>query len=277
MPLFFMIGGFFIKFNLSFKEFIFRDFKRLMIPYFIFAFIGLIAEVLKRIALHRESLNYLREIKGILFGMDMDSLLNHYGFVLWFLPALFFSRILLFTLQKITTNLFYNFILVLLLFTASFYFKLPFAIDKALNASLWVYLGFVFFKFQHQRSLLYVLPFVPILILPLLGIPALDMAQKYYSNIFANIPWALAIIYILVLVFKKTDYSEKISNLLSLWGGGTMLLFIIHPYTNNIAHLIVEKLHFGNWYLKLIISLILLKTVLILGLKYRGRGIFKYV
>jgi len=56
-----------------------------------------------------------------------------------------------------------------------------------------------------------------------------------------------------------------------------MLLFIIHPYTNNIAHIIIEKLHFGDWYLKLFISLLLLQIVLFIKSKFENRGIFKYV
>ena len=95
MPLFFMIAGFFIKFDLSLKEFIIKDFKRLMIPYFLFAIVGLLLETIKRIALHRESLDYIHEIKAVFIWMDMSSLINTYAFVLWFLPTLFFSRVFL--------------------------------------------------------------------------------------------------------------------------------------------------------------------------------------
>lgn len=277
MPLFFITAGFFIKLDLPFKEFLVKDFKRLMIPYFIFAPIGLILEILKRIALHRESLNYANEIKGIFFNMDMNSLINHYGFVLWFLPALFFARLILFSIQKLTTNLFYNFIIVLILFAMSFKLELPFAIDKAFNAALWVYSGFIFYNFYQERKLLYFLPCIPVLIFTFWGFPGLDMARKNYSNISLNIPWAFSVIYIFVIVFKKLEYSKNISNLLALWAGETMLLFIVHPYTNNIAHLMVEKIQFGDWFLKFFISLLLLYIVLMIKVKYKDRGIFKYV
>ena len=71
MPLFFILSGFFIKFNLPIKEFFLKDFQRLMVPYFLFALVGLVMEALKRIALHRDSLDYLHEIKGIFIWMDM--------------------------------------------------------------------------------------------------------------------------------------------------------------------------------------------------------------
>ena len=35
MPLFFILAGFFIKYEMSIKEFIIKEFKRLMMPYFV--------------------------------------------------------------------------------------------------------------------------------------------------------------------------------------------------------------------------------------------------
>jgi len=75
-------------------------------------------------------------------------------------------------------------------------------------------------------------------------------------------------------MLKKLDFKSK---LLTTWGGNTMLLFIIHPYTNNIAHIVVEKLHFGDWYLKFFISLILLQCVLLIKQRFENRGVFRYV
>ena len=94
MPLFFLLAGFFLKHELSTKEFIVKDFTRLIIPYFIFAVLALIIETIKRAALNREGLDYLYELQGIFIWMDHPTLMNTYGFVLWFLPSLFFSRLI---------------------------------------------------------------------------------------------------------------------------------------------------------------------------------------
>ena len=276
MPLFFIIAGFFIKTNISFKGFVVKDFQRLMIPYFIFAFIGLGADFLKRLALHRDQLNYLDEIKGILLGMDMNSLNHHYGFVLWFLPALFFSRATLALIQKVSPNLFYNFLMVLILFSVSFYVELPFAIDNTFNALFWVFIGFIFFQFYQENKFLYILPLIGLGVLVVFGIPTLDMATKNYSNIFVNILWSVSIIYMLIAVLKKVEYSKNISKIVTVWGGNTMLLFIAHSYSNNIASILADKMH-GDWYIKLILSLILLQVLLFIKLKFDGRGLFKYV
>ena len=71
---------------------------------------------------------------------------------------------------------------------------------------------------------------------------------------------------------------ELESKLVTLWGENTMLLFIIHPYTNHIGHAIFgNEILFGNWHLKLVVSLIILQCVLFVKLRFINRGIFKYV
>ena len=274
MPLFFMIAGFFIKFDISLKDFIVKDFKRLMLPYFLFSFIALILETIKRIVLNRNKLDYMEELEGVFIWMDMSSLLNTYAFVLWFLPALFFARISLVVIYKYIQNLFFQFVVVALLFSTSFYIDLPLAIDNALNAILFLFIGNIFFRMYQDKKVLYILPLVLVSLFFIMGIPSLDMASKNYSNIFLNILWTISMIYTFILLFKKVNFSNK---LLRIWGGNTMLLFITHPYTNNIAHVIVEKLNFGSWYLKFFISLLLLQIILFIKLKFESRGIFKYV
>lgn len=274
MPLFFILAGFFIRFELATKDFIIKDLKRLMIPYFIFAFVGLGLETLKRIALHRENLDYIRELQGIFIWMDMPSLINTYGFVLWFLPTLFFGRMFVFLINKQIKSIFSQSIITMFLFALSFLVNFPFAIDNALNAVLFIFIGSVFFRFYQDNKKLYILPFVFVGLLLYFGTPSLDMANKNYENVIINILWAISIIFIFVAILKKIDFKSK---LLTIWGSSTMLLFIIHPYTNNIAHVIMEKFHFGGWYLKLFISLILLQGILLIKQKFKGRGIFRYV
>lgn len=274
MPLFFMLAGFFIKYEISTKEFITKDFKRLMLPYFIFAFIGLALEAIKRVALHRESLNYLHEIQGIFIWMDMPSLINTYGFVLWFLPTLFFARIILVAINKFVKNIAFQFFIIFALFLGSFLINLPLGIDNALNTLLFLFIGNIYFRFYQENKLFYILPFIVLVLYFIFGIPSLDVATKNYSNVFINIFFTLGIVYMMIVFLKKINYSNRF---LTLWGGNTMLLFIIHPYTNNIAHIVVEKIHFGDWYLKFIISIVLLQIILFIKQKFENRGVFKYV
>ncbi len=274
MPLFFFLSGFFLKFELSLNEFIKKDIKRLMAPYFIFAIFALIAESLKRVALNREKLEYLDEITGIFVWMDYSSLINTYGFVLWFLPTLFLCRLLIFTLNKIIKSELTQFILIFSIFYSSFYFNFIFAIDNAFNAALFVFLGSIFFRHYQNIPKLNFLTFILIAIIYYLDIPILDVSRKIYENYFINIFYAISVIFILIFLMKKISLKSK---LISSWANNTMLIFIIHPYTNNIGHIITEKLFYGEWYYKFFISVIILQGLLLIRKRFSNRGIFQYV
>ena len=274
MPLFFLLAGFFLKHELSTKEFIVKDFTRLIIPYFIFAILALIIETIKRAALNREGLDYLYELQGIFIWMDYPALMNTYGFVLWFLPSLFFSRLIIFFLNKYISSLLVQSTIVLILFIFSLRINIILGIDNALNAVLFVFIGSIFYKFYQNNKILYLLPFILLGLIIFFGIPSLDMASKSYENILINIIYAISIIYILIIILKKINYAN---DLLSFWARNTMLLFIIHPYTNNISNIIVNKLYFGDWYLNLLVSLVLLQAILYIKGKFTNKGIFKYV
>lgn len=237
MPLFFMIAGFFIKFELSIKEFIIKDFKRLMVPYFIFAIVGLVLETIKRMALHRESLDYIHELQGIFIWMDMSSLINTYAFVLWFLPVLFFARVVLVVINKLVENIFIQFFIILILFSISFLVQLPFGIDNSFNALLFVFLGSLFFRFYQNSKILYVLPFVLIGLVIYIGVPSLDMATKNYQNIILNIVFALSVIFTIITVLKKLDFKSK---LLTIWGGATLCYYLscIHIQITSLISLL---------------------------------------
>ena len=275
MPLFFMVSGFFIKFETSFKNFAVKNFKRLMIPYFIFSIVGLFMEILKRYLLHREALDYAHEIKGIFIDMDFAGLCNTYAFVLWFLPALFFSRVFLYLIKNNILSLLLQLFVVVLLFMTSFYVDLPFGLDSALNSLIFVYAGNIIFE-KRLPNILVFLSFVVLVAIYLFGFNLnLDMASKVYSNKFLNVVWAVSFVYVLIFCIKNIRLNIKF---VKIWGSNTMLLFILHPYTNNIAHIAVQKvLQSDYWLFKFIISMVLLSLVIFIKEKNKNWLVFKYV
>ena len=274
MPLFFFLSGFFIHSERPVSEFLNQDFRRIMIPFFIFALIAMMIEPIKRIMLNRESLDYFHEYAEIFIYMDYTHLNNTYAFVLWFLPALLFGRLIVYLIIRSFNNIWIQSIVIIFLFFCSFYIDIYFGIDNALNAILFIFIGFIFYGHFQDEKKLYILFFVLPLLFYFFGTPALDMASKEFENIVINILYALSIIFILVTLSKKISIESRH---LSLWGSNTMLLFIIHPYTNNIGHLIVKNIQFGDWFLKFIISIILLHVILQIKKIFINRGIFKYV
>ena len=257
MPLFFLISGFFIKHEESFIEYSKKESLRLMLPYFIFALLGLFVEALKRYALQRDGLDFVNEFQGIFIWMDMSSLINTYAFVLWFLPALFFSKIILFLVIKHIKNIQYQIALVLLLFGSSFTMNLPFGMDNALNALIFIFIGNKFYCYFEDSQYIYLSPFILFGILIIYGVPSLDMATKSYENTFMVVIYSVFFIVSLIAIFKNLNLNYKI---LDIWKKNIMLIFVFHVYTNNIAYIVSNKLIESeySWVLAFLLSLIIL-------------------
>lgn len=232
-------------------------------------------EMLKRYLLHREALDYVHEIKGIFIDMDFAGLCNTYAFVLWFLPALFFSRVFLYLIKNNIPSLLLQSFAVVFLFIGSFYIDLPFGLDSALNSLIFVYVGNIIFE-KRLPNILVLLSFVVLVAIYLFGFNLnLDMASKAYSNKFLNVIWAVSFVYVLIFCIKSIRLNSKF---IKIWGSNTMLLFILHPYTNNIAHIVVQKvLQSDYWLFKFIISMVLLSLMIFIKERNKNWLVFKYV
>ncbi|MGP1579436.1 MAG: acyltransferase family protein [Wolinella sp.] len=227
MPLFFIISGFFIR-ALSSGELLCavkKDFKRLMIPYFVFAIIGIATDTLKRYLLHRDVLDYMHEFYGVFVSMDMQSLMNTYAFVLWFLPTLFFAKLLYRGLTSLIPSLFMSFASATLLFAFSFFIELPFALDNACNALLFIFIGNLVFKYRESPWLYGATCIIGVIFL-FYGIPELDMASKNYTSVLINILWATSVVVLLVKIFMKLPLNNAF---LASWGGGKYVAVYYSP------------------------------------------------
>ena len=277
MPLFFLISGFFINLDFPFKKFLQKDFARLMLPYFVFALCGLTVEIMKRIALHRPPLILFSELKGIFWAMDANGLRNHCGFVLWFLPALFMARLGFYGIYYLCGNLGARFSLAVILFWLGFKCDLPFAIDHGMNAVIWVMLGYEFYRNFKNK----IIPWPVILLSPLyyvfITVLPLDLARKFYPNLWVNIPWVVIFSLVLISASQTIKLPTKVNQTISRWGAETLILFVAHPYTNNVAYLISEKTGPHLWLLELLLSLGLLQIVLLVKKKFEKAWVFRYV
>lgn len=278
MPLFFFIAGFFLKLESSFFDFLKQSFKRLMVPYFIFSLIGLMVEFAKRKALHRDQLDWFLELRGIFWDMDMQGLSHQYGFVLWFLSALWVAQLSMFGLSRIANRRrWLMFLLTIPFFLLSFNFNFPFAIDNGFNALAWVALGNWFFKDLKGKSNSVFLIITGVILVIIFKMPQLDMASKTHESLTLNVVWALSIMSILIFFSEKATLVPAFKFAGTYWGSQTMFLFIFHPYTNNLAHLLMEKSGYDFWLVKLILSLVFLQVGLSFKMRFNQKGLLKYV
>jgi fucose 4-O-acetylase-like acetyltransferase len=287
IPLFFFLGGIFTKTTYSVADFMKRNFVRLIVPYFIFGAFGLMVNDIKNVLLNRPQEDLFPSLTGLLFWMDAPHL-QHYGFVLWFLPALFWARVFSFCLMKyLKQNEWLIFVLCVMcayLCSSRISFTLPFAIDKGLVALPWVFMGTVFYR--HREKLLTMsvwnAVFVALLVLLMIffgGMQRLDMATRDVGHMFVSLPYTFSIIFLIIyLAYKANCGNKNLLAPLSWFGHQSMLVYIVHPYTNNGADLLTTHfLGVGYWYITFVLTAAMLMVVIRVKLNHQDLPLFKYL
>ncbi len=282
MPLFFICSGFLAKIDVDPFVEIKKNFNRLIMPYFIFSIIGLLSTIAKSYLLLRP-IDYISELSGVFFWMDMPSLINSYAFVLWFLPALFFSKLWFLLINKYIKRIHMQLIIVAFLFLFGVNYQLPFAIDESFTALPWIICGYWLFKILNNdndnQNLNFIL-FSGLIIISVYifhGIPKLDMANKQYDDYYIlNLLWAGAIVYLFCFAFRFININN--GYIVRFLSCSAMLMYTLHPYTNNISYLVIEYSGFGGgWFLKFLLSCAILLPIMLIRNVYDKNRLFKYV
>ncbi|MDB5775710.1 MAG: hypothetical protein JWP38_1843 [Herbaspirillum sp.] len=291
IPLFFFLGGMFIKPDDALPAFVKKNFVRLMAPYFIFATLGILVSAGKDAWFHQPAVNFSDSVSGMLIWMDHAHLL-HYGYVLWFLPALFWARIFCILLNKYVKA---NEALTLLFLCAVSYrlavspgIELPFCMDEAVIAMPWVLFGRLFYR---QRDKLLNMPvwmaaFMALclcLILGLHAMPHIDMAENKIGDIWISLPYTFFMILLIVwgiyrINRQAPDLLKKIATPIALFGWQSMLVYVAHVYTNTAVHFLAARsLGNGDWYIVLPISMAILSALIWLKLRRPRYFLFRYL
>ena len=286
IPLFFFLAGIYIKTGYSSLKFLQKGLNRLIVPFLIFGALGILVTLMKNLFLGRSIQSWGDTLTGWLFWADSTHM-QHYGFVLWFLPALFWGRSFVFVAVK---HLKFHSVLLLVVsvvvgWLASQYVTLPFGLDKALVALPWIAVGYVFFQY-HERLLSFtwlsivVLGLVVVLLVYLGGIQRLDLATKNIGNFLLSIPYTLAVILLIFgLLYRGFgNFSSSVSDGLRLFGNNTMLVLVFHVYTNNAVDLLVNKvLGPGYWLFTFLISVFIVLLAIKAKQRYASSFLFKYL
>ncbi len=144
MPLFFFISG--VVYHQK-KNFIWKQFKGLMIPYFIFSILSFLYWFL--IELHfrekRDGTNVLDQLLNIVYPMNMQGGYE-FNIVLWFLPCLFITSTIYHLCRSRICNKWLNVVLLLvsIIFTLMVKIKLPFFLYEMFYALPFYICGVLF-------------------------------------------------------------------------------------------------------------------------------------
>lgn len=256
IPLFFYISGILIQKERNLGESWKRDFKKLILPYFLFSLLGLAAEYLKRwlfpgAVFVNGSANLKEELVGIFWYMDYSHL-HQYGFVLWFLPALFWAKnVYLWLIQKFNNQYVVSVLCFLLLIISNNIGILPFGIDKAMIGLFFLSLPRLF-NGKYWYLTLAIWLFVPVATM----------------NTSVKIINLYGIVYSIIAINSVVGIFKKISIKLSLWGRNTMKILVLHPYLNNAAYVLVSVLNL-NWLWEIMIVLVIITSGLLIYERYK--------
>jgi hypothetical protein len=238
-------------------------------PYFIFALLGILIEALKNYCLHRPAFNLWETGVGLMYWMDYSHL-SHYGFILWFLPALMIGKsVAWLLLQYVNHPVVIGGISVVLSAITHYYAPLcPFGLNNGLLALPWILAGYYYFQYcLLVKSWRLASELISVLIIGFTlassGVPQLNFAVAQFENLPINFIYSLSVSILLTHWMIRISYFNTITPLLFL-GRHSLLCCVIHPYTNHGAHILVNALQLNSWPIKLVISLSLL-TLLVWG------------
>lgn len=281
MPMFFFLSGMLLNVEKDFSARIKNDFNRLLIPFFGFAILGLVVEISKRLALGRSLTDFFAVLDSAFVHISSNA--HYYGFVLWFLPALFLAKS--FTAAALSVKNYWTGIIGYAASIAAILFfidvsSLPFAVGQAIQASFFVLFGFCSTKLSQKFYLsmlsgciLYLLFFI----MSGASLPDVDMGQAEMNGSLFALGITIAIPLAAVISASYMNFSA-LRNVLVFLASQTMLLFIFHPYTNNVAYLVVKKIGISNgWALQLPLSLGMLGVLVFIKERCPNNRLFKYV
>ena len=299
MPLFFILSGMTInldKYNNIF-DYIKKKAKQCLIPYFVFSIIGVIISYF--ITDWKAEITLGEVLRGFIYRAQPE--LFHVGQV-WFLVCLFVASIMFYVVEKYiikNRSKLFSFITYIILSVIAFNImkivniqeliklpfesisRLPFKIDAALMALIFIKIGYITTKYKVIDKIGKIdnIFYIPLLVILLIinifmgtrvngYVNLCDCIYGSYLNYFiASISGSLVVI----LIAYKINYNK----ILNFYGKNTLVMFAIHSMFISLTEFIIGKLpitlEIDNIYINI------LRTILILIMLIPVTYLYNYI
>ena len=239
MPLFFFLSGLFISRQCenNFHIYLKKNFKSLLLPYFYFNIISIAFYYTMSIMFHKELLigNVQDNLIGIFVGMRFGSPYHH---VLWFLPCLFFAKMLAYPIFKLFGGGKFLLAIVTLIIGLT-YCKwtkkpLPMSFDASLIAVFFIVCGDYYMKYQAIiNKWIKKIGLLLILLSALFVFFNFDKVEMYNMSYGSWIPFvcgSLSSILFICYLCKQTSCSNKFLRIIMEYGKLSLIVFAMHYY-----------------------------------------------
>lgn len=238
----------------SIKSLIINKFKRLILP---FLFVGIIYSIPIKYIIGMTEGNIFSNIKSFILGSNTGHL--------WYLLMLFDIFIIFYLYEKFILNRKYSIVLNLILFSilyiSSGFFTNIFQINRAIQYSIFFYLGYEFFRSKDKlilkleklksKSILIMTPVLITISLVLILVSKMKLSNIMLSKFFSLINVVIAIIciticYLIVYLInnrmKNIIIKEKIDKLINIIGKYSFSIYLLHePIIFIILYFIANK------------------------------------
>lgn len=241
MPLFFFLSG--LVFNTrdaeSYKIFIKKNLKQIILPYYVFAGITLLLWLL---FIQPSASNHIsQEIWGIIYGNGIFPSLE-FNSPLWFLPCLFITKFFYMLMHKYLRSVHQKYISLVVFGTVGYVLsaffpliKLPFSIEVAFTAVVFFGFGHLLLQLTLLKATIKANTWLAAIIMSVLACVLawvhfrmsglqIDMRINQLNNIFLFYSAAFSGIFAVISI----SYIVKKNRFIEYIGKNTLLLFIWH-------------------------------------------------
>ena len=238
MPLFYILNGYFFKKQEN-KKIVEKGIKRLLLPYLITSLIILGVYVFKAIIKQENVIQILIDWgSAIIYGSGEDRVFLGISIraigTIWFLFSLFWTQILFncfLSIKKKKIKIIFLFVSTLIGFILPNYIWLPFSIETALIAILFLYIGYLFRKkkiFDKNISLKYKLIVFMGWIIGAFFCNTL-VVNNYYNLYYVNIIVGVCGSYLLIEISKIIDaHTKQIKKAFKWCGENSLYILCVH-------------------------------------------------
>lgn len=271
----------------SIKSLIINKFKRLILP---FLFVGIIYSIPIKYIIGMTEGNIFSNIKSFILGLNTGHL--------WYLLMLFDIFIIFYLYEKFILNKKYSIILNLILFSilyiSSGFFTNIFQINRAIQYSIFFYLGYEFFRSKDKlilkleklksKSILIMTPVLITISLVLILVSKMKLSNIVLSKFFSLINVVIAMIciticYLIVYLInnriKNIIIKEKIDKLIKIIGKYSFNIYLLHePIIFIVLYFIANKYINPNILVMVCLSISVSVSILISVIYMKIKDIF---
>jgi fucose 4-O-acetylase-like acetyltransferase len=239
MPLFFFLAGITFSNKICLKEFLYKRFRSIIVPYIFFAFATYGLSLIIRKFQNSDpenTINSITQFYYILYGSVVDQRIR-FNAPLWFLPCFFISQVVYYFVSLLTDYKIY--IVVFLAAVAASYvvnFPIPWGGNTALTGLVFTFFGHSTKKIFNNahitstKTAIFICSFFVLLSTSHFN-ELVNLSINYIGNPFlfytASVSGIIVLIYL--AQFIKRNY------FLSLIGANSLIILSIHNITNQIV------------------------------------------